>query len=388
MSVPVPVAYLRLVDAAPLVIARELGLAEAEGLDLDLVSAPSWSVLRDMLNTGAVDAAQMLSPLPVAMALGLGGAPGSVEALQVLSVNGNAIGVSDALAARMGPVTFGDARGAGAALLAAAKAGPIRIGVPFPFSMHMELLRYWIEGCGDAPEGAIQVRTVPPPMMAEALAADDIDAFCVGEPWGSDAVDRGLARLILPGRSIWAFAPEKVLAARTGWAEREPAVAGGLMRALHRAAAWLSQPDNLSTASDVLARPDMLGLPAETVERALRGRIAVDGGGTRHDVPGFLELHRGAAAFPWRSQGAWIADRLARRHGLDPVAAQAAGRRVFRSDLYRLHLGALAPDLPGASEKLEGAMAGPTPVASRRGALTLMPDAFFDGAIFEPNESR
>jgi NitT/TauT family transport system ATP-binding protein len=303
-------------------------------------------------------------------------------------VNGNAIGVSPALAARMEPTAFGEAGAAGRALLAAAERSPIRIGVPFPFSMHMELLRYWIDGCGRAPEGAIQVRTVPPPMMAEALSAGDIDAFCVGEPWGSDAVDRGLARLILPGRAIWAFAPEKVLAARTGWAEGEPAVAGGLMRALHRAAAWLSDPGNLSTASDVLARPDVLDLPAEVVERALRGRIVSGADGARHDVPGFLELHRGAAAFPWRSQGAWIADRLARRHGLDPVAAQAAGRRVFRSDLYRLHLGALAPDLPGASEKLEGAMQAPTPVASRRGALTLSPDAFFDGAIFEPIESQ
>ena len=385
MTVPLHAAHLRLVDAAPLVVARELGLAEAEGIALTLEAAPSWSALRDRLNTGRAQVAQMLSPMPVAMALGIGGAAGDVEALQVLSVNGNAIGVSEALARRMGPVRFGDAAGTGAALIAAAAAAaaPVRIGVPFPFSMHVELLHFWLERCGPPAPGSIEIRTVPPPSMADALAADEVDAFCVGEPWGSAAVERGVGRIVLPGRAIWAFAPEKVLAARAGWAEAEPAAAGGLLRALHRAARWLADPGHLSLASEMLARPDAIAAPPDLIERALTGRLMIAPGEAR-EASGFLEFHAGAAAFPWRSQGAWIADRLARRHGMDPTAAQAAGRRVFRSDLYRQHLDALAEDLPGASQKLEGTMSRPTPVASRRGRLVLRPDAFFDGTIFEP----
>ena len=41
--VTVPVAYMPLVDAAPLIIAQEMGFAEAEGIALDLIAAPSWS---------------------------------------------------------------------------------------------------------------------------------------------------------------------------------------------------------------------------------------------------------------------------------------------------------------------------------------------------------
>ncbi|MBM2576359.1 ABC transporter substrate-binding protein [Jannaschia sp. Os4] len=383
MRRPLRIAHLPLVDAAPLVVARDLGLAEAEGLTLELVAAPSWSALRDMLGTGQAEAAQMLSPMPVAMALGLGGVPGAVEALQVLSVNGDVIGVSPALAARMGPVRFGDAGGAGAALLAAARRAPVRIGVPFPFSMHAELVHYLLERCGPPAPGEIVIRTVPPPLMADALGAGEVDAFCVGEPWGSDAVERGAGALILPGRAIWAFSPEKVLAARTGWAEAQPARASALMRALHRAARWLSAPANLPLAAEMMARDGALGLSVEMVEPALTGRLRAGSSGEAH-VPGFLEFHAGAAAFPWRSQGAWIADRLARRHGLDRKAAQAAGRRVFRSDLYRRLVGDLAADMPGASSKVEGALAVPTAVASRRGMLTLRPDAFFDGRVFEP----
>lgn len=383
MTVPVRAAHLRLVDAAPLIVARDLGLAEAEGVALELEVAPSWSALRDRLTTGHAQVAQMLSPMPVAMSLGLGGATGPVEALQVLSVNGNVIGVSDALADRMAGAPFGDAWATGRALIAAAGGAPVRIGVPFPFSMHAELVRFWLERCGPPAPGAIDIRTVPPPCMADALAAGEIDAFCVGEPWGSDAVERGVGRIVLPGRAIWSFAPEKVLAARAGWAEAHPVAAGGLLRALHRAARWLADPGHLSLASEMLARPDAVAVPPDLIERALTGRLMIARGEAR-DAPGFLEFHAGAAAFPWRSQGAWIADRLARRHGLDRAEAQAVGRRVFRSDLYRRHLEGLAEDLPGASQKLEGATSVPMPVASRRGRLVLQADAFFDGTVFDP----
>ena len=72
-TVTIPVAYMPLVDAAPLIVAQDLGFAEAGGLSLDLIAAPSSSSVRDMLAFARADAAHMLSPVPVAMAMGLGG---------------------------------------------------------------------------------------------------------------------------------------------------------------------------------------------------------------------------------------------------------------------------------------------------------------------------
>ena len=94
-----PVAYMPLVDAAPLIVAQEMGFAAAEGLDLDLIAAPSWSSVRDMLAFGRVDAAHLLSPVPIAAGLGLGGVTTQLSAVSVLSVNGNVIGVNTDLAA-------------------------------------------------------------------------------------------------------------------------------------------------------------------------------------------------------------------------------------------------------------------------------------------------
>lgn len=220
--------FVPLVDAAPLLVAQALGFAGEEGLDLTLVPAPSWSSLRDMLSSGQVVAAQMLAPVPIATAMGLGGAATQLEALMVLNLNGNTVGVSRDLAARMRAggfaFDFADARAAGLALLGA---GPgLRVGVPFAFSMHRELIHYWLGSLGLPLPTGLEICTVPPPRMAEALAAGEIDAFCVGEPRGSVAVETGAGELILPGSAIWAAAPEKVLAARAGWAEAEPDRAG------------------------------------------------------------------------------------------------------------------------------------------------------------------
>jgi two-component system, oxyanion-binding sensor len=384
MTVAMQLGFLPLVDAAPLIIAEAMGFAEEEGLALDLVSAPSWSALRDLLAQGLVSAAHMLAPVPVAMALGLGGAA-RFEVLSVLNLNGNAIGVSTALARQMADHGFelNDARAAGTSLLAASKGG-LRIGVPFAFSMHRELVHYWLEGLGQPLADKVQIVTIPPPLMPDALAAGEVDAFCVGEPRGSVAVERGAGVLLLPTSAIWAGAPEKVLAARTGWAEAEPDLAGRLIRAIWRAGRWLGQAENGSVASEILAKPGRLDVSPEIIERSLTGRLVISPDGAERVVPDFLRFHDGAAGFPWRSQAAWIGARLAARLGLNPKKAQDTAAAVFRSDLYRSHLALAGADLPAASAKLEGSLEVPTPVASSRGRLILSPDRFFDARIFDP----
>lgn len=390
-AAPLTAGFIPLVDAAPLVIAREIGFAEEEGLQLSLQAAPSWSTLRDMLALGAIEAAHMLAVVPVAMALGLGGIAQQIDVLSVLSVNGNAIGLSRDLAHRLRAAghafDFSDATAAGRALIAGS-GERLRIGVPFPFSMHAELLYHWLGALGlAAPEG-LNVVTVPPPLMAQAMAEREIDAFCVGAPWGSMAVETGVGELLLPGTAIRAFSPEKVLAVRHDWAEGAPDLTGRLMRAVWRAGRWLGQVENHSTASEILARPEYVNVPAEVIERALTGRLVISPRGEMRHVPNYLEFFRGAATYPWRSQGALIAQSLAARVGLDRVAAVEAGRAIYRTDLYRANLRDLGAELPGASDKVEGAVLEPTPAASISGRLILERDAFFDGYIFDPTAIR
>lgn len=380
--------FIPLVDCAPLVVAREMGFAQEEGLVLELHKQPSWSALRDHLALGALEAAHMLSPVPVAMSLGLGGLPTRIDALMVLSVNGNVVGVSPDLAQRMRdqgwPGGFGDPGKTGGYLIAAT-GRRLRVGVPFPFSMHAELLYHWLGALGMRAPDELDVRTVPPPLMAEAMAEGEIDAFCVGEPWGSTAVERRVGELILPGAAIWAFAPEKVLAVRHDWVAAHDEAAGRLMRAVARSARWLADWDNRMMAGELLARREYLDLPAEIIDRALMGQLITSGGGFSGVSDNFLHFYRKAATFPWRSQAAWIAANLAKRTGLDRAAAIETGRACFRPDLYRRHLDGLGFDMPGASDKLEGSLNHAEAVASARGNMILGPDAFFDGTVFDPH---
>ncbi|GAA3859229.1 ABC transporter substrate-binding protein [Celeribacter arenosi] len=383
----IPVGYIPLVDAAPLIVAQEMGYAAEEGIALDLKRAPSWSSLRDMLSYGQVDAAHMLSPVPIATAMGLGGGGTPLVAASVLSVNGNVIGVNARLEKRLRDIghdfAFNDAKAAGEALIAAAPDG-LRIGVPFPFSMHAELVHYWLSALGHPDPSRITIRTVPPPLMVDAIGADEIDAFCVGEPWGSMAVENGLGALILPGSAIWAFAPEKVLAVRADWADTERVLMGRLIRAVWRAGRWLSDPASRTLAAEILSRPQYLDMSPEVIDRALSGRLVINSRGEERQVDQFFETHHGAANFPWRSQAEWIARHLAERYGRDPDASVRLARTVFRSDLYRAALALTAAELPGASSKIEGSLTTETAVASESGKLFLRPNQFFDGAIFEP----
>jgi two-component system, oxyanion-binding sensor len=220
--------------------------------------------------------------------------------------------------------------------------------------------------------------------MTDALAQDEIDVFCVGEPWGSRAVELVGAELLLPGAAIWSQSPEKVLATRAGWCETEPELAGRLIRALWRACRWLCDPSNGITASEVLGRPEFLDMSPDLLDHAFSGRIVTSRTGRETYVSQFIEFHSGLANFPWRSQAAWIGGGLAKRFGLDPAPSKERAKTTFRSDLFRQYLAPEGIDLPAASGKAEGLLAVPTQVESQRGSLILHRNQFFDGKIFDP----
>jgi len=378
--------YVPLIDAAPLIVAHELGFAAEEGLVLDLVRLGAWAQARDMLGAGLIDAAHMLVPMPVGQALGLGPALPAMDLVMVLSQGGQAVAVGRGLEARLRAAghgfAFDDARAAGLALRAAA-GGRLRVGVPFHFSTQSELVRHWLAACGFAPAG-LDLITVPPPTMADALARGEVDAFCVGEPWASFAVERGLAALLLPGTAIWAAPPEKGLVLLRDFAETRSEETGALMRAVWRAGRWMDDPDHRGTAAEILSRPAYLDLPPELAERGLTGRLTISARGDIRHAPGFVAFNAGAASFPWKSLAALFAQRMALRHGLDPQDAAARAMAHFRTDLYRRHLRPAGAPLPGASQRVEGALAENRLVAAERGGMILRADGFFDGFTFDP----
>ncbi|WP_299365396.1 ABC transporter substrate-binding protein [uncultured Paracoccus sp.] len=378
--------YLPLLDASPLIVAAELGFAREEGLELDLVRLRSWAQSRDMLGAGLIDAAHMLVPMPVGQALGLGPPQPDVDLVMFLAQGGQVFAVNTTLEARLRVEGHGfdltDAWAAGQALRRVVT-GRLRVGVPFRFSTQLELTEHWLSACGFEPD-SLALLTTPPPMMADALVAGEIDAFCVGEPWGSVAADRGVAALLLAGTAIWAAPPEKGLTVRRDFAEERPDETGALMRAVARAGRWLDAEDHRGTAVELIVHPDYLDLPWDLIEPGMTGELSVSGRGERRSLPGFLTFHAGAASFPWKSIAALFAVRMARLHGLDPQLAMARAMGHFRTDLYRQHLRPAGIPLPGASMRVEGTLDEDRTVPAEKGQMILRADRFFDGFTFDP----
>ncbi|MBW8840288.1 MAG: ABC transporter substrate-binding protein, partial [Sphingomonadales bacterium] len=214
------IGFLPLVDAALPILARERGFAAAHGLEIELVRDLSWATVRDRLLYGHTDAAHMIAPLAIATALGRGRPAVEIDVPFALGLNGNAITFSIPLAAEtLESGQLGDPRTVGERLrqvaLARAQAGRLlRFGVVHRYSSHNYMLRYWLAAVGIRPDIDVEIVTISPPFAADALAAGEVDGICVGEPWNSVAVDRGVGRIALVTAQIWRRGVEKVLAMR------------------------------------------------------------------------------------------------------------------------------------------------------------------------------
>lgn len=390
MTVHLKIAFLPLNDAAVLVAAREKGFAEGEGIALDLVRTTSWATLRDRLVFGQVDAAHMLAPLAVAVTLGLSQQAAPITAPFKLGVNGNMLVMACDFAKALEPevaARIADPLGTAhdfAAAIGLWRRKPV-IGVVHRFSSHALMLRYWLASAGVDPDRDVLLRVLPPSLTVEAMRAGEIDGFIAGEPWGSAAVEAGLAETVATGERIWRRGVEKVLAFRERWMEDNPETVGRLLRALARAAAWCDDAANHAALADLLCDSRYIDQPADLIARALTGQIVARSGDAAITHPDFMLFSREATPFPWRSQALWIYSQLVRWNMApnDPATAAKAGR-VFRPDVYRRALADMDVAMPGASMKVEGAVDRPLAVGSRRGELTLGPDRFFDGRIFDP----
>lgn len=393
-DVQVVAGFIPLLDSALMVAAREKGFARSEGIDLVLERENSWASIRDRMAVGHFKVAHMLAPMPIACNLGLTPLATPTIAPMALGLGGNAVAVSNGLWTEMqgqGAAGDRDPRSTGEALAAvvkrrAASGQPaLRLAVVHPHSGHNYEFRYWLAACGIDPDTEIEIVIVPPPLMADALGSHQIDGYCVGEPWATAAVKKGVGRIVTVKAAIWRSSPEKVLGVAAKWADENPDVLAGLLRSLYRAAAWCGDPANYLELANLLSQPQYLNCPAEWLHPALSGKIET-GDGDAVTVPDFYVPRAKAATFPWKSHALWFYSQMVRWGQVEPNADnEAIARDTYRPDIYRAALKDLGVALPGANSKVEGALLTATPVGSAGASLVLGPDGFFDGAIFDPD---
>lgn len=368
MSKPMRIGFIPLVDAAALIVAVDKGFTAAEGLDVTLVREVSWSNVRDKLNIGLFDAAHLLAPVAIASSLGIGHVKVPIVGPLNLGINGNAITVSSALhAAIMDEIEGGDrfdpmatAKALARVVAKRRKAGaePLTFAMTFPFSTHNYQLRFWMGAAGIDPDEDVRLVVLPPPYMVDSLVNGHVDAFCVGAPWNSVAVDRGVGHILHFVADILVRAAEKVLAVRDSWSDRNPDLVAALVRASVRAAEFIELPQNRSEVAQILAQPERVGADAEVILRTLEGRFKIAPDGTIRECSRYLLIGREGAGRPDPVQAAWLYAQMVRwgQTPLSPAALKTA-MGVFRPDLYDAALGQQAT--PSEASAAIGAFAGP-----------------------------
>jgi two-component system, oxyanion-binding sensor len=383
------IGLMRLTDAAPLVVAQELGSFAAENLEVSLSVEPSWANIADKLAYGLLDGAMMLPPLALASRLGIsgGGGPEAIIVPAALSLNGNTVTLANDWAAPVldggGPISALATARRFRAVINSRRERPV-LGVVHTFSTHNLLLRYWLTAGGVDPERDVGFVVVPPADTPDALASGAIDGFCAGAPWGEVAARGGIGRTVATSHAIWNNGVEKVFAVRKRVAEDCPARLQAVLRALLRAAAYCDDPANAPSVAAALAQDRYLGLAAEIIMTSLPGASAwrASGAGGAADVSVFFA---NAANFPWRSQALWFHREMQRWGyiGDDADAADAIG--IFRPDLFLAAANALGLSVPQSVSKNEGHNAAAWYLPTARGPIRMEPDLFLDGATFDAN---
>ncbi len=385
------VGFMRLTDAAPLAIARELGFFEAFGLDVELIREVSWANIRDKVTVGALDAAQMLAPMPLVTSLGMGGLRCQLLTGLMLNLNGNAITLAAGLHEQLG-----EGGGPPAGPVAAARGlarwiaggGRATFATVYPFSTHTLQLRLWLAAGGIDPDTQVRLIVLPPEQMVDSLARGIIDGFCVGEPWNSAAVQAGVGAVAASGYEIWNNAPEKVLGVTAHWHAEHPGTHLRLRLALMRAAEWLAAPEHRRRTATLLAAPHYLDVPEALLLPALLGNLQYRRNGPLVGNPDFLVFHRYQAGFPWRSRAESLLrqclELLNKSLTADEIEALVAAS--YRTDLYRDCAAWLGWTCPSRDEKAEGthAAAHDFEPGVRLGADLLLGGGAFGSAVSGP----
>jgi two-component system, oxyanion-binding sensor len=383
---PVPerlvrVGFIPLVDMAVLVAAAEQGFARREGIRLQLIKDVSWSNIRDRLAFRQFDAAQMLSPMPIASQLQLGSNPYPCFTPFALGRGGNAITLSVELYREMQAAAgFDGSEGALANGLALKQVveqrrqsgrKPLVFAMTYPFSSHNYEFRFWLAAAGINPDTDVTMTIVPPPLTVDAMTARAIDGFCVNAPWNMIAVEKGVGRMVATKADIWPSAPEKVLGVSPEWAEENPETLSRLIVALDAAARWCDDRQNHGALADMMSDPAYVGVPSELILRLLSGQLTVDPDGRTRQVANYLTFNDQSANFPWISHALWIYSQMVR---WGQVAFDVAGlsqvQAAYRPDMYREVLGNLGRSVPSIDSKIEG----------------VGPEKFIDGRTFVPED--
>lgn len=285
------VGFVPITCATPIIMAHPMGFYAKYGLDVEVIKTAGWAVARDKSLAKEYDASHMLTPMPLAITLGAGSTATPFVMPAVENINGQAIVLHNKHMDKRDPKQW---KG-------------FKFGVPFEYSMHNFLLRYYVAEHGLDPDTDIQIRVVPPPEMVANLRAENLDGYLSPDPFNQRAVWEKIGFIHTLTKDIWDGHPCCAFACSKEFAETMPNTYGALLKSIVDATHYASKPENRKEISAAIAPANYLNQPVPVIEQVLTGRFA-DGLGNVKNVPDRIDFD----PFPWHSMGVWILTQMKR----------------------------------------------------------------------------
>ena len=285
------IGFIPITCATPIIMAAPLGFYARHGLNVEVVKTAGWAVIRDKTINKEYDASHMLAPMPIAMTLGLGAQPIPFAVPAIENINGQGIALAIKHRDRRNPA---DWKG-------------MKFAIPFDYSMHNYLLRYYLAEHGLDPDTDVQLRSVPPPEMVANLRADNIDGFLAPDNICQRAVYDGAGFLHILSKEIWDGHPCCSFAASREFITRSPNSFAALTRAIVDATAYASRADNRKEIAEAIAPANYINAPVTVLEQVLTGIYADGLGGVKTD-PKRVDFD----PFPWQSFAVWMLTQMKR----------------------------------------------------------------------------
>lgn len=292
------IGFIPITCATPIIMAEPMGFYQKHGLNAKVRRASGWAMVRDWGINKEVDAAHMLSPMPLSISLGAGSPQVPYLMPAVENINGQAITLANKYKDKVkGPK---DMIG-------------FRFCVPFEYSMHNYLLRYYLAEGGVDPDKDVQIRVVPPPEMVANLKAGNVDGYLAPDPFNQRAVYEKCGYLFKLTKEIWEGHPCCAFAISQEFATTNPNTYKALFKSIVDATYFSSDPSNRKEIAKAIAPKNYLNQPVTVLEQVLTGRY-LDGLGNIKNEPDRIDFD----PMPWQSMAKWILSQMVRWGQIGP----------------------------------------------------------------------
>ncbi|MET3353762.1 UNVERIFIED_ORG: nitrate/nitrite transport system substrate-binding protein [Xanthobacter viscosus] len=370
--------YIALIDASPLVIAKEKGFFAKHGVpDVEVNKQASWGATRDNLVLGGekngIDGAHILSPMPYLISAGKvtqNNVPTPMVILARLNLDAQAVSVSNEYKDLKVTTDASALKAAFAKKRADGK--EVKVAMTFPGGTHDLWIRYWLASAGIDPDKDVSTIVVPPPQMVANMKVGTMDAFCVGEPWNEQLVNQGIGFTACTTGEIWKNHPEKALGMRADFVEKNPNTTRAILKAVMEAQQWCDKMENKQELAEIVGKRQWFNVPVADIIGRLKGDINYGNGRVEKGTDQYMKFWKDHASYPFKSHDAWFITEDIRWGKFEPSTdINALVNKVNREDIWR-----------EAAKEL-GVAAADIPAGTSRGKET-----FFDGKVFDPADPQ